>query len=83
MRVISMNVLYSYCLSMWHTSLGNYELIYEFFFSFSFGLYSENSLQFFKEGIITFYFWYWQIRGSENLWTNAYKCCVKYNKCPF
>lgn len=56
---MSVDVLYSCVLSAWHTSLGNCEFICEVLFCF----YSKNSLQFFKEDITTFHFWYYERLG--------------------
>ena len=44
---MKVNVLYSYLLSAWHTSLGNYKFIYEVLFLL------KKCLQFFKEDITT------------------------------
>lgn len=46
-------------LSVWHTSPGNYEFLYEVLCC----LYPENMIQFFKEDITTFHFWYYGSLG--------------------
>lgn len=70
-RVMSVNILFSCSLSVWHTSLNNYEFISWVWFCF----HSENSLQLFKDGTTTFHFWNYDRLGvlkiSRIIPTNA------------